>query len=44
MINIDLYLDLDGVILRRAGRTEFGVRTEFDVAPHAMEFLSWAIE
>ena len=40
----DLYLDLDGVILRRTGRTGFRGQTEFDVAPHAMEFLSWAIE
>ena len=44
MINIDLYLDLDGVILRRTGNTEFNGRVEFDVAPGAMEFLSWAIE
>ena len=42
MINIDLYLDLDGVILRRTGNTEFNGRVEFDVAPGAMEFLSWA--
>jgi hypothetical protein len=42
--NIDLYLDLDGVILRRTGRTEIGGRTEFEVAPDAMEFLSWVIE
>ena len=42
--NIDLYLDLDGVILRRTGRTEFGGRTEFEVAPDGMDFLSWAIE
>ncbi len=44
MINIDLYLDLDGVILRRTGNTEFNGRIEFDVAPGAMEFLSWAVE
>ncbi len=44
MINIDLFLDLDGVILRRTGNTEFNGRVEFDVAPGAMEFLSWAIE
>jgi hypothetical protein len=43
MGDIDLYLDLDGVILRRTGRTEFGGRTEFDVAPGGMEFMSWAI-
>ena len=42
--NIDLYLDLDGVILRRTGRTEFGGRTEFEVAPGGIDFLSWAIE
>ena len=41
---IDLYLDLDGVILRRTGRTEFGGRTEFEVAPGGIDFLSWAIE
>ena len=41
---IKLYLDLDGVILRRTGRAEFNGRTEFDVAPGAMEFLSWAVE
>jgi hypothetical protein len=41
---INLYLDLDGVILRRTGRTEFNGRTEFDVAPGAMEFLSWAVD
>ncbi len=40
---IDLYLDLDGVILRRTGNTEFNGRVEFDVAPGAMEFLSWAV-
>ena len=44
MINIDLFLDLDGVILRRTGNTEFNGRVEFDVAPGAMEFLSWAID
>ncbi len=43
MINIDLYLDLDGVILRRTGNTEFNGRVEFDVAPGAMEFLLWAV-
>ena len=43
MSNIDLYLDLDGVILRRTGNTEFNGRIEFDVAPGAMEFLSWAV-
>jgi hypothetical protein len=43
MRNIDLYLDLDGVILRRTGRTEFGGRIEFDVAPGALDFLSWSI-
>jgi hypothetical protein len=44
MSSIDLYLDLDGVILRRTGRTEFGGRVEFIVAPGAMEFLAWAVE
>jgi hypothetical protein len=44
MTNIDLYLDLDGVILRRTGHMGFRGRTEFEVAPHAMEFLSWAVD
>jgi hypothetical protein len=44
MREIDLYLDLDGVILRRTGHTDFKGRTEFEVAPNAMEFLSWAVE
>ena len=44
MSSIDLYIDLDGVILCRTGRTEFNGRVEFDVAPGAMEFLSWAID
>jgi hypothetical protein len=44
MPKIDLYLDLDGVILRRTGRTEIKGRVEFEVAPGAVEFLSWAIE
>jgi hypothetical protein len=44
MINIDLYLDLDGVILRRTGNTEFNGRIEFEVATGAMEFLSWAVD
>ncbi len=44
MKNIDLYLDLDGVILRRTGRTDFKGRNEFVVAPGAMDFLSWAAE
>jgi hypothetical protein len=43
MINIDLYLDLDGVILRRTGNAEFNGRVEFDVAPDAMDFLSWTV-
>jgi hypothetical protein len=41
---IDLYLDLDGVILRRTGRHEFRGRTEYEVAPGAKEFLAWAID
>ena len=40
----DLYIDLDGVILRRSGRIEFGGKTGFDVAPGAMEFLAWAVD
>ena len=41
---IDLYIDLDGVILRRTGDTDFRGHTNFDVAPNAMELLAWAIE
>jgi len=44
MSSIDLYLDLDGVILRRTGCMDIRGRTEFEVAPYALEFLSWAIE
>ena len=44
MKNIDLYLDLDGIILRRTGRTDFKGRNEFAIAPGAMDFLSWAID
>jgi hypothetical protein len=44
MSNIDLYIDLDGVILRRSGRIEFGGKTGFDVAPGAMEFLAWTVD
>ena len=41
---ISLYLDIDGVILRRTGRREFNGRTEFEVAPGAYEFMDWCIE
>jgi hypothetical protein len=41
---IDLYLDLDGVILRRTGGTDPKGRTEFEVAIHAFEFLAWCVE
>ena len=44
MKTVDLYLDLDGVILRRTGQPDFRGQTDFEVAPGAMEFLSWAIE
>jgi hypothetical protein len=44
MTEIDLYIDLDGVIIRRTDRIEFGGRTGFDIAPGAMGFLSCAIE
>ena len=44
MSGIDLYLDLDGVILRRTGSSEFNGRVVFDVAPGAFEFLKWATE
>jgi hypothetical protein len=41
---IDLYLDLDGVILRRTGGVEFKGQTEFALASNAMDFLSWSID
>ena len=44
MSKIDLHLDLDGLILRRTGRPGFGGRREFEIAPGAMAFLSWASE
>jgi hypothetical protein len=44
MKTVDLYLDLDGVILRRTGAINFKGRTEFEVASGATEFLSWAID
>ena len=44
MSGIDLYLDLDGVILSRTGSSEFNGRVVFDVAPGAFEFLKWATE
>lgn len=37
-----LYLDIDGVFLRRA--PESGRFSSFDVAPGAFEFLAWAVE
>ena len=40
----DLYIDLDGIILRRTGRIGFRGRVEFEVAPYAMEFLDWCKE
>lgn len=39
-----LYLDLDGVLLRRTGKRGFNDRTEFEVAPNAYEFMDWCIE
>ena len=44
MSGIDLYLDLDGVILSRTGSSEFNGRVVFDVASGAFEFLAWATE
>jgi hypothetical protein len=41
---ISLYLDIDGVLLRRTGRREFNGRTEFEVATGAYEFMDWCIE
>ncbi len=43
-MKINLYIDLDGVILRRTGNTEFGGRVEFDVAPNAIDFLTWSVK
>jgi hypothetical protein len=37
-----LYLDIDGVILRRR-LTSARVRDAFEVARHAPEFLHWAV-
>ena len=44
MKNCNLYLDLDGVILRRTGLLGFGDRVEFEVAPNAIEFLGWCVQ
>ena len=44
MSPINLYLDVDGVFLRRTGRLEFRDRVEFELAPHAIEFLGWCAE
>jgi hypothetical protein len=38
-----LFLDIDGVILRRRAGV-FRVRDAFEVAPHALLFLSWAVQ
>jgi len=37
-----LYIDVDGVILRRSGEQAFNGRREFEVAHRAVEFLEWA--
>ena len=44
MSRCDLYIDLDGVILRKTGGQGFNGRPEYEVAPHAMEFLAWCID
>jgi hypothetical protein len=44
MKTVDLYLDLDGVILRRTGRSDIRGQTVFEIAPGALEFLTWATE
>ena len=44
MKKIDLFLDLDGVILRRTGSFDTKGRTEFEIAPYAYEFLGWCIQ
>jgi hypothetical protein len=41
---ISLYLDIDGVLLRRTGRREFNDRAEFEIATGAYEFMDWCIE
>jgi len=41
---ISLYLDLDGVLLRRTGRRGFNDRAEFEIAIGAYEFMDWCIE
>jgi hypothetical protein len=38
-----LYLDIDGVLLRRRPGN-FRVRDAFEVAPHALLFATWAIQ
>ena len=44
MKNIDVYLDLDRVVLRRTGNVDFKRRTEFEIALHSLGFLVWCIE
>jgi hypothetical protein len=39
-----LYIDIDGVLLRRTGRKGFNGSTEFEIAIGAYEFMDWCIE
>jgi hypothetical protein len=39
-----LYIDIDGVLLRRTGRKWFNGSTEFEIAIGAYEFMDWCIE
>ena len=41
---ISLYIDIDGVLLRRTGRKDFNGRNEFEIATGAYEFMDWCIE
>jgi len=39
-----LYLDVDGVVLRRTGTVTARGSTEFEIANGALAFLSWCVE
>jgi len=39
-----LYLDVDGVVLRRTGTVTARGSTEFEIANSALAFLSWCVE
>ena len=40
-MTLQLYLGVEGVLLRRTGRDESG-KTGFEPLPHALDFLQWA--